>query len=160
MRALIFLLLVTSACAEVISDGPLTGFDLSKVSDDHARALREANADFQSVISGLAPRNAKLVTYRTHDAGDPRRDHHLIFRGHRYTMTVVKMPIRIGEVDGVVYGPDITFDRDLSKGYMAVFTQQRFYTRSDLTKLLRGEGRWVVIPVQGKEVEITNQLPP
>lgn len=151
MRAGINLLLASAAIscsAQVLTTGPFAGFDLSRIEKDSARAFREASEDFERVLAGLAPIHAVLQPL-THSADDPRREVMRYFKGYRYHLAVVKWPVRFGDTEGVLFGPQINFvGVDWGTSFVPVPANQRFYTREALAKLLKGEAWWTVIPVR------------
>jgi hypothetical protein len=160
MYRLLLIFAITAVCyAETISNGPFAGFDLSKVSVEDARAIREANEDFSRAVAGLSPKFASLVSEELHKKGDIRREHLLTFKGYRYHLSVAKLPIRVGEQEGVLFGPAINFDAGFTAGYLPTVAEQRFYTRAALSQLLKGEGRWIILPTQGEEVNILRREP-
>ena len=151
MRAGLNLLLALAAVtcsAQILTTGPFVGFDLAKADKDLARAIREASEDFERVLTGLMPLHA-ILQPPIHAPDDPRREVMRSFKGHHYHLTVVKWPIRIGETEGVLFGPQINFvELDFGTNFVPIPANQRFYTREALAKLLKGERWWTNIPAR------------
>ncbi|MBL9199987.1 MAG: hypothetical protein JNL39_05740 [Opitutaceae bacterium] len=134
--------------AQILTTGPFAGFDLAKADKDLARAVREASEDFERVLTGLAPLHAVLQR-PVHGLDDPRREVMRSFKGHRYHLAVVKWPLRIGETEGLLFGPQINFvELDFGTNLVPIPANQRFYTRDALAKLLKGEPWWTMIPTR------------
>ena len=111
MKAIILTvsLLLGVAQAETLTDGPFSGLDTSTLSEQESKTITEANGDYSLVLKGSPPEFAKLEENKIHSRGDPRRHHLLVFLGDGYTIAVHKLPVTLGENEGLIFGPQLNF---------------------------------------------------
>lgn len=112
-------------------DGPFVGIDLDQVDASLRRSFIEAAQDFAEVIAGRSPRHAGEDREGPIAADGGSR----VYRGHGYSVLVLKRLSRFGGVDGLVYGPVLSFDEAFSP-YERPLSATRFYTYDALRALL------------------------
>ena len=91
------------------------------------KRVAASTADFQAVTDGKKPIHAKPPT--------PEETH--FFKGDGYHLDVIEAPIKIGGVDGFLYGPMLEWEEDSAvSGEMDSLFHVTFYTAEELKKLL------------------------
>jgi hypothetical protein len=101
--------------------------------------LRRATADFDAAIAGKCPIFAKFARDLplTADGGSAP------YRGQGYNMSIVKSLTNIGVsssnptgIAGFIYGPVLTFDKDIMFGNSSTIAQMHFYSVEEIKTLL------------------------
>ena len=112
-------------------DGPFAGIDLDQVDPALRRSFIEAAQDFADVIAGRSPRHAGEDREGPIAADGGSR----VYRGHGYSVLVLKRLSRFGGVDGLVYGPVLSFDETFCP-FERQLSATRFYSYDALRALL------------------------
>lgn len=120
--------LTAPASEKILTVGPFSGIDLSKLTRSQARSIREASEDFALVTQGRKPRHAAFDK----KAPLPLDGGTTYYLGRGYRITIFQSIATFGETIGYSYGPHLTFDDDFGGG---VFSAVRFYTGEQLEKL-------------------------
>lgn len=112
-------------------DGPFAGIDLDQVDPSLRRGFIEAAQDFADAIAGRLPRHADEDREGpvASDGGSK------VYRGRGYRLLVLKQLSRFGGVDGLVYGPILSFDEAFGS-HDRQLSATRFYTYDALRALL------------------------
>ena len=102
------------------------------------------------MLKGSPPEFAKLEENKIHSRGDSRRHHLLVFLGDGYTIAVHKLPVTLGENEGLIFGPQLNFHHDFkSDGWYADIKETKFWMREDLNNFLKksdGNKEWIFVP--------------
>jgi len=132
---LVLLALICSgaSAAQTLPSGPFAGIDLKTFSADQRQTIMQASDDFEAVKAGRPPIHAKLDTVAPVPADGGTR----YFVGIKYRLTIVQSLSSFGGLNGYVYGPDITFDKSVAPGNVSEISSLRFYTSTQLGKLLK-----------------------
>ncbi|MBW8811308.1 hypothetical protein [Lysobacter capsici] len=112
-------------------DGPFAGIDLDQVDPSLRRSFIEAAQDFAEVIAGRSPRHAGEDREGPVASDGGSR----CYRGHGYSVLVLKRLAQFGGVDGLVYGPILSFDEAFGP-HERQLSSTRFYTYDALRALL------------------------
>jgi len=126
--ATLALCLTAPASEKVLSDGPFSGIDLSKLNRSQAKSILEASEDFALVTQGRKPKHASVDK----KAPLPLDGGTTYYSGRGYRITIFQSIATFGEIIGYSYGPHLTFDSDSASGE---FSDVRFYTGEQLEKL-------------------------
>ena len=118
--------------AATLTEGPFNGIDISSLSKENARIIKEASEDYLLVKKGKKPKNAKFDT----KAALPTDGGTTYYKGNGYKLTVLKRLSSFGELRGYIYGPIITFDKKFASRNSNRIIFIRFYTIKQLRKLL------------------------
>lgn len=119
--------------AETLTKGPFSGIDISSLSKENARIIKEANEDFLLVQKGKKPKNAKF----DEEAALPSDGGTTYYKGNGYKLTILKRLSSFGELKGYVYGPIIVFDKNIAWKNSNKVVFLRFYTTKQLRKLMK-----------------------
>lgn len=112
-------------------DGPFAGIDPDQFDPSLRRGLLEAAQDFAEVIAGRPPRHAGVDLDGPVAADGGSR----VYRGHGYRLLVLRRLSRFGGVDGLVYGPVLSFD-ETHAPHERQLSSTRFYSHAALRELL------------------------
>jgi len=115
------------------ADGPYAGLDPHTLAPELRRCLSEAGEDFLDAVAGRAPRHAALEA----DAPMLSDGGSLGYVGRGYRLFVLKRLSRLGDADGLVYGPELRFDESIAP-HAPALSATRFYT-GDALRALFGE---------------------
>jgi len=101
------------------------GIDASKLSEPARSTVVSADKDIDLVLRGYPPACKDSPDSGESDGGT------LHYRCKHYKLTVMRSIYQVGNVQGFIYGPVITFPGDYPISYV------RFYSSDELTALLR-----------------------
>lgn len=115
----------------------ITGQDARKEFGDLTyKRLIEAVDDFNAVLKGEKPRNAKFDEEHPLPADGGTS----FYRGDGYRLTIHKSLNGVMKdkdyIHGYIYGPEITFEKNVMIGNMPTISFLTFYTMEDLRRLL------------------------
>jgi hypothetical protein len=122
-----------------LSFGPFQGVDLSALSVSHRETIAQASEDFDLVQKGKKPKYATVDS----KAPLPADGGTSYFIGKGYRLTVVKSISTFGRdqraLNGLVYGPIISFSKSFALGNSSDVVGLRFYTAKQFQQLTSSE---------------------
>ena len=98
------------------------------LNEEESSLLKKVEEDMGFVLQGKKPKHAIFDK----DKIPPLDGGTLYYKGDGYALTIWKKMARIGDVDGVFYGPEVEFTK-FGSGYIS---HVRFYSNPELSKLL------------------------
>lgn len=116
-----------------ILEGPFAGFDLTKLSENDAKILANANTDFILAIQGKKPRYSEIDKSEAVPADGGTKTYH----AKHYKITIHQSLSTFGDVTGYIYGPSLVLDKTFARGNMFGCENTRFYTFEDFEEFIK-----------------------
>jgi hypothetical protein len=104
---------------------------MAKWDESATQTMREALEDYDSIVKGGEPLNAKPDKNAALPADGGTR----FYLGNGYHLTRVQSLSRLGGVDGFMFGPVIQFDSKIAPGNMDAISHVMFITHEAFQKL-------------------------
>jgi hypothetical protein len=98
------------------------------LTDRNRKRMEACTADFQAVLRGKKPIDAKL------DPAEESTETDQFYEGPGYQVHVTKSPVVIDGVSGFIYGPIIELDEGFAEGEMLSMFHTAFYTAEEMKR--------------------------
>lgn len=132
MKTIFFFLLIFSSATQVFGES-VFNVDSASFNDQAVQAvLQNAQDDFNAVLEGNKPIHSVVDP----SAPTPMDGGTKFYKGNGYNLTVTQSLVRIGSIDGYMYGPSIVLLSPYAVGNSTVVSHVVFYSRTALGRLL------------------------